>query len=78
MDRDAPLFRTYHLQWNGGITLMNLTIFNLVILLLMAFICLYALVDRIAKCFENCAIAKAYGQYGKKEELSWDELKKEE
>lgn len=52
---------------------MNLTIFNLAILLLMAFICLYALVDRIAKCIENCAITKAYGQCSKKEEQNVEE-----
>lgn len=33
------------------------------IALLMAFLCVYVLIDRICECIENCAIAKAYRAY---------------
>lgn len=42
---------------------MQLTIVQMIILFLIAYVCLYALVDRIMRCIEHCAKAKAYGKF---------------
>ena len=47
---------------------MRLTIIQMVILFLIAYVCLYGLVDRIMKCIEHCATAKAYGKFAKGED----------
>ncbi len=39
---------------------MQLTIIQIVILFLIVYVCLYGLVDRIMRCIEHCATAKAY------------------
>ena len=46
---------------------MQFNIFQIIILFLIAYVCLYALVDRIMRCFEHCASAKAYGKFKKAE-----------
>lgn len=40
-----------------------MTLFQIVIISLILYICIYALVDRICKCVEHCAINKAFGTY---------------
>lgn len=42
---------------------MQLTIMQMVILFLIAYVCLYGLVDRIMRCVEHCATVKAYGKF---------------
>ena len=44
---------------------MQFNIFQIIILFLIAYVCLYALVDRIMRCFEHCATARAYGEFQK-------------
>ncbi|RHF61860.1 hypothetical protein [[Ruminococcus] lactaris] len=44
---------------------MNFTFMQLIIMFLIVYVCLYALVDRIMKCIEHCATAKAYGMVQK-------------
>lgn len=40
-----------------------MTLFQQVLLVLILFICVYTLIDRICKCIEHCAIAKAFGKF---------------
>ena len=42
---------------------MNFTIMQLIIMFLIAYVCLYALIDRVMKCIEHCATARAYGRF---------------
>lgn len=42
---------------------MTFTFMQLIIMFLIVYICLYALTDRILKCIEHCATAKAYGHF---------------
>jgi hypothetical protein len=42
---------------------MHFTVIQIIIMFLIAYVCFYALVDRIMKCIEHCATAKAYGQF---------------
>lgn len=42
---------------------MNFTFMQLIIMFLIVYVCLYALVDRIMKCIEHCATARAYGRF---------------
>lgn len=42
---------------------MNFTVMQLIIMFLIGYVCLYSLVDRIMKCIEHCATAKAYGRF---------------
>lgn len=42
---------------------MHFTVMQLIIIFLIVYVCLYALVDRIMKCIEHCATAKAYGRF---------------
>lgn len=42
---------------------MNFTVIQIIIMFLISYVCLYALVDRIMKCIEHCATAKAYGKF---------------
>lgn len=42
---------------------MHFTVIQIIIMLLIAYVCFYALVDRIMKCIEHCATAKAYGRF---------------
>lgn len=42
---------------------MNFTFMQFIIMFLIVYVCLYALVDRIMKCIEHCATARAYGRF---------------
>ena len=42
---------------------MNFTFMQLIIMFLIVYVCFYALVDRIMKCIEHCATAKAYRRF---------------
>lgn len=42
---------------------MHFTVIQIIIMFLIAYVCFYALVDRIMKCIEHCATAKAYGRF---------------
>ena len=45
------------------IEFMNFTVMQLIIMFLIAYVCLYALIDRVMKCIEHCATARAYGRF---------------
>jgi hypothetical protein len=45
------------------IKFMNFTVMQLIIMFLIAYVCLYALIDRVMKCIEHCATARAYGRF---------------
>ena len=45
------------------IKLMHFTVIQIIIMFLIGYVCFYALVDRIMKCIEHCATAKAYGRF---------------
>lgn len=40
-----------------------MTLFQIVIVSLIIYICTYALIDRICKCVEHCATNKAFSRY---------------
>lgn len=40
-----------------------MTMMQQIILILIVYILVYALIDRICKCIEHCAIARAYGKF---------------
>lgn len=42
---------------------MHFTVIQIIIMFLIAYVCFYALVNRIMKCIEYCATAKAYGRF---------------
>ncbi len=42
---------------------MHFTVIQIIIMFLIAYVCFYALVDRIMKCIEHCATVKAYGRF---------------
>nr|UWG11858.1 MAG: hypothetical protein [Bacteriophage sp.] len=42
---------------------MHFTVIQIIIMFLIGYICLYTLIDRVMKCIEHCATAKAYGQF---------------
>mgnify|MGYP000481198907 CR=1 FL=1 len=42
---------------------MDFTVIQIIIMFLIGYICLYTLVDRVMKCIEHCATARAYGQF---------------
>ena len=42
---------------------MHFTVIQIIIMFLIAYVCFYALVNRIMKCIEHCATAKAYGRF---------------
>jgi hypothetical protein len=44
-------------------TVMQLIIMNFTVMFLIGYVCLYSLVDRIMKCIEHCATAKAYSKF---------------
>lgn len=44
---------------------MHFTVIQIIIMFLIAYVCFYALVDRIMKCIEHCATARAYGNLRK-------------
>ena len=42
---------------------MHFTVIQIIIMFLIAYVCLYALLDRVMKCIEHCATARAYGRF---------------
>ena len=42
---------------------MHFTVIQIIIMFLIGYICLYTLVDRVMKCIEHCATARAYGLF---------------
>ncbi len=36
---------------------------QLLIMLIIVYLCVYSLIDRVLKCIEHCATAKAYGKF---------------
>ena len=42
---------------------MHFTVIQIIIMFLIGYVCLYALIDRVMKCIEHCATARAYGQF---------------
>ena len=40
-----------------------MTTFQQVLLVLIIFICTYTLLDRLCKCIEHCATARAFGKF---------------
>ena len=42
---------------------MHFTVIQIIIMFLIGYVCLYALLDRVMKCIEHCATARAYGQF---------------
>lgn len=42
---------------------MIFTFMQLLILFIIAYVCVYALIDRVLKCIEHCATARAYSKF---------------
>lgn len=42
---------------------MHFTVIQIIIMFLIAYVCLYELLDRVMKCIEHCATARAYGRF---------------
>ena len=42
---------------------MHFTVIQIIIMFLIGNICLYTLVNRVMKCIEHCATARAYGRF---------------
>ena len=42
---------------------MHFTVIQIIIMFLIGYVCLYALIDRVMKCIEHCATARAYGRF---------------
>lgn len=42
---------------------MHFTVIQIIIMFLIGYVCLYSLIDRVMKCIEHCATAKAYGRF---------------
>lgn len=42
---------------------MTFTFMQLLILFIIVYVCIYALIDRILKCVEHCATARAYSKF---------------
>ena len=40
-----------------------MTFVQIVIAFLIAYICVYALINRVCQCIEHCATARAYGKF---------------
>ena len=43
---------------------MHFTVIQIIIMFLIGYVCLYSLIDRVMKCIEHCATARAYGRFG--------------
>lgn len=41
---------------------MHFTVIQIIIMFLIVYVCLYSLIDRVMKCVEHCATARAYGR----------------
>jgi len=42
---------------------MIFTFIQLLIMFITVYLCVYSLIDRVLKCIEHCATAKAYGKF---------------
>lgn len=42
---------------------MTFTFMQLLILFIVIYVCIHALIDRILKCIEHCATARAYSRF---------------
>lgn len=42
---------------------MHFTVIQIIIMFLIGYVCLHALLDRVMKCIEHCATARAYGRF---------------
>ena len=42
---------------------ISMELFKIAIFVVIVFICTFTIIDRICKCFEQCAMSKAYGKY---------------
>lgn len=42
---------------------MTFTFMQLLILFIIIYVCVYALIDRVLKCIEHCATARAYSRF---------------
>lgn len=42
---------------------MHFTVIQIIIMFLIGYVSLYSLIDRVMKCIEHCATAKAYGRF---------------
>ena len=38
---------------------------GLLVIIVLIFLCLYVIVDRVCKCLEQCCITKTFGKYAK-------------
>lgn len=54
-----------------------MTLFQIVIVSLILYICIYALADRICKCVEHCATNKAFSRYLDSKGIKMAEIPKE-
>lgn len=45
------------------IKVMHFTVIQIIIMFLIGYVCLYTLIDRVMKCIEHCATARAYGRF---------------
>ena len=53
----------YVFGYKTRIKFMHFTVIQIIIMFLIGYICLYTLVDRVMKCIEHCATARAYGRF---------------
>lgn len=42
---------------------MTFTFMRLLVLFIIIYVCVYALIDRVLKCIEHCATARAYSKF---------------
>lgn len=42
---------------------MTFTFMQLIVLFIIIYVCIYALIDRVLKCIEHCAMARAYSKF---------------
>lgn len=45
-----------------------MTFIQLIVLTLILYCCIFALINRVCKCIEHCATARAYSKFGKDKE----------
>lgn len=49
---------------------MHFTVIQIIIMFLIAYVCLYALLDRVMKCIEHCATAREAGVMTKMDDVA--------
>ena len=49
---------------------MHFTVIQIIIMFLIGYVCLYSLIDRVMKCIEHCATARAYGVMTKMDDVA--------